>query len=372
MAEPVREIAIIGAGNGGCAAAADLTLRGFSVRLYGRSATTIAPVRERGGIELAGALGEHFAPLGDGHRRCRHGDPRRRPGGADGPDPRARRGRRRRCASSHRGAGPAGGAGPHRAPDPRHVAPQRAAASVRSATPRACPISRARAVRPRCASRQAVPLSGVRGVSRRAHRRARRAPAPGLPGDPARRQPAGDGVSLRQRNPPSAGHSCAMPAVSRRRAATTITTTTASARRSAADRRARSRAARGRARARRARAAASSSSSIATATPPRRRAPPGLAYEAFHQSEPDRWIRAPTSLDHRFLDEDVPYGLVPLSELGRFAGVPTPTIDHLIHLAAVAPRPRTIARRASRSSAWGLNGRDPAGAIALLDRGYVN
>ena len=38
MPEPIREIAIIGAGNGGCAAAADLTLRGFSVRLYGRSA----------------------------------------------------------------------------------------------------------------------------------------------------------------------------------------------------------------------------------------------------------------------------------------------------------------------------------------------
>jgi opine dehydrogenase len=61
-----------------------------------------------------------------------------------------------------------------------------------------------------------------------------------------------------------------------------------------------------------------------------------LAYEAFHQSEPDRWIRAPASLDHRFLNEDVPYGLVPLAELGHLAGVPTPTMDHLIHLASVA------------------------------------
>ena len=45
MSSSVREIAIIGAGHGGCAAAADLTLRGFSVRLYGRSSATIAPIR---------------------------------------------------------------------------------------------------------------------------------------------------------------------------------------------------------------------------------------------------------------------------------------------------------------------------------------
>ena len=60
---PIREIAIIGAGNGGCAAAADLTLRGFEVRLYGRSASTIAPISERGSIELTGSLGEHVVPI---------------------------------------------------------------------------------------------------------------------------------------------------------------------------------------------------------------------------------------------------------------------------------------------------------------------
>src|SRR5690606_24231417 len=27
----------------------------------------------------------------------------------------------------------------------------------------------------------------------------------------------------------------------------------------------------------------------------------GSAYEVFHQSEPNRWIRAPSTLDHRFL-----------------------------------------------------------------------
>ncbi len=61
----------------------------------------------------------------------------------------------------------------------------------------------------------------------------------------------------------------------------------------------------------------------------------GTVYEAFHQSEPDRWIRAPGSLDHRYLLEDIPYGHLVYSELGRLAGVPTPTIDHIIHLATV-------------------------------------
>ena len=61
----------------------------------------------------------------------------------------------------------------------------------------------------------------------------------------------------------------------------------------------------------------------------------GLAYEAFQQSVPDRFIKAPKSLDHRFLDEDIPYGLVLLSELGSLARIKTPSIDAMIHLAEV-------------------------------------
>lgn len=57
-------VAVLGAGNGGCAAAADLTLRGFSTRLYNRSPERLAPILERGGIETKGVLGEHFVELG--------------------------------------------------------------------------------------------------------------------------------------------------------------------------------------------------------------------------------------------------------------------------------------------------------------------
>jgi opine dehydrogenase len=59
----IKTIAIIGAGNGGCAAAAHLTQRGFDIRLYGRSAGTTEPLRAIGGVAYEGVLGEGFAPL---------------------------------------------------------------------------------------------------------------------------------------------------------------------------------------------------------------------------------------------------------------------------------------------------------------------
>ena len=57
----IHTIAVIGAGNGGCAAAADLTLRGYEARLYSRSERTLAPVLKRGGIELVEAGKKDFA-----------------------------------------------------------------------------------------------------------------------------------------------------------------------------------------------------------------------------------------------------------------------------------------------------------------------
>ncbi|MFQ5683413.1 MAG: NAD/NADP octopine/nopaline dehydrogenase family protein [Candidatus Binatia bacterium] len=56
----IRKITILGAGNGGCAAAADLTLRGYEVRLYSRSQTTLRPILERGGIQIVEAGTQNF------------------------------------------------------------------------------------------------------------------------------------------------------------------------------------------------------------------------------------------------------------------------------------------------------------------------
>ena len=46
-------------------------------------------------------------------------------------------------------------------------------------------------------------------------------------------------------------------------------------------------------------------------------------------------ITAQAQLDHRYINEDVGYGLVFMSALGRQAGVPTPTIDGIIQVASV-------------------------------------
>jgi opine dehydrogenase len=56
-------------------------------------------------------------------------------------------------------------------------------------------------------------------------------------------------------------------------------------------------------------------------------------------------IRAQDSLKHRYLDEDVGYGLVFLAELGNTIGVKTPMMDSVIHMAS------TIAERDYRGEA---------------------
>jgi opine dehydrogenase len=58
------EVALLGAGNGGCAAAADLSRRGYGVRLYGRPSERLDALRERGGIGLSGVIGDGFVPDG--------------------------------------------------------------------------------------------------------------------------------------------------------------------------------------------------------------------------------------------------------------------------------------------------------------------
>lgn len=52
-----------------------------------------------------------------------------------------------------------------------------------------------------------------------------------------------------------------------------------------------------------------------------------------HLSTAHAGIMAPTKLDSRLIVEDVPMGLVPISALGKAAGVPTPIIDSVITLA---------------------------------------
>ncbi len=62
----------------------------------------------------------------------------------------------------------------------------------------------------------------------------------------------------------------------------------------------------------------------------------GSIARACRESAPNRTIRAPGTLDHRYVHEDVGFGLTALSTFGRLAGVPTPVIEAQITLASAA------------------------------------
>ncbi|MFA5528677.1 MAG: NAD/NADP octopine/nopaline dehydrogenase family protein [Peptostreptococcales bacterium] len=58
-------------------------------------------------------------------------------------------------------------------------------------------------------------------------------------------------------------------------------------------------------------------------------------YEMIQLSKAHGLIKAPRSLKDRYLSEDVPFGLIPISLLSKQFNLKTPTIDSVIHLANV-------------------------------------
>lgn len=367
--KPIREIAIIGAGNGGCAGAADLTLRGFDVRLYGRSPSTVAPIIEQGVIDITGVLGERAVPIAkvtsDAGEAVRGADlvimmgpTHAHRAMAETIAPHLAEDQILLAAPGHtvllipnalRASGCKIGAfcetatlpyiARKRGPTAVHIT-QAARFLVFAAFPGGRTDELADAIKPVYPSVHPGInlLQTVFPYTNAIHH------PPAILCNAGRVEATGgdyyhyyDGIS------PAVGRMIDALDLERRAIAASLEVevlpfveqfyragyTTKAARDS------------------------------------------GLAYEVFHQSEPDRWIRAPSSLDHRFLNEDVPYGLVLLSELGRLAGVETPLIDHMIHLACVATGQdfRAIGLTLERV---GLGGLTRASATELLDRGYAN
>lgn len=56
-------------------------------------------------------------------------------------------------------------------------------------------------------------------------------------------------------------------------------------------------------------------------------------YEAIQANASYCGIKAPQTLQHRYILEDVPTGLIPIASFGRHLGVPTPFTDSLIQMA---------------------------------------
>src|SRR5271165_582636 len=90
----------------------------------------------------------------------------------------------------------------------------------------------------------------------------------------------------------------------------------------------------------------------------------------YNSDGPYQATGTPKSLDHKFITEDVPTGLIPMSALGAAAGVSTPAINALVELAQkmtgkdFAAEARTLKRLA-------LSGMDAPQVRRVMDEGFT-
>jgi opine dehydrogenase len=94
----------------------------------------------------------------------------------------------------------------------------------------------------------------------------------------------------------------------------------------------------------------------------------GSISRACLESEPNRTIKSPSALDHRYLHEDVGYGLVPIAALGRLAGIATPVIDALIRIASIAVG-INYGRDGLTLDKLGVVGKSPAELLQFVEDG---
>jgi opine dehydrogenase len=89
----------------------------------------------------------------------------------------------------------------------------------------------------------------------------------------------------------------------------------------------------------------------------------------YNPDGPYQATGTPNSLEHKFITEDVPTGLMPMSALGAAAGVPTPAIDALVEVVRsmtgkdFAAEARTLAR-------LGLGGMSATEIRRVMDEGF--
>lgn len=330
----VNRVAVIGAGNGGCAAAVDLSQRGFDVRLYGRNPSTLQPLQARGGIDYEGVLGEGFAPISiitsEAGKAVDHADVVIIMGPtyahvnmAQAVAPFLRPGQVFFAAPGHtltllahtlREAGHSQPVTCESVTLPyicRKVAADRVKVSRKSAKLKfsSFPATKAQELAARLAplfpTLSPVPtlLDTLFPYTNAIHH------PPALLCNIGRvESTGGDFFHYYEGITPSVGR--IIDALDSERLMV------ASAFGCQVDR--------------------LSDYFFQMGYTDENGWTGGTAYSTFHNSDPNRWIKAPATIDHRFFNEDVPFGLVPLTELGSLVGVSMPISDAVIALASVA------------------------------------
>jgi len=90
----------------------------------------------------------------------------------------------------------------------------------------------------------------------------------------------------------------------------------------------------------------------------------------YNSDGPYQATGTPKSLDHKFITEDVPTGLIPMSALGVAAGVRTPAIDALVEIARCMTG-KDFAAEARTLERLGLNGMDAAQIQRVVEEGFA-
>jgi opine dehydrogenase len=89
-----------------------------------------------------------------------------------------------------------------------------------------------------------------------------------------------------------------------------------------------------------------------------------------HDSDgPYQATGTPTSLDHKYITEDVPAGLIPMSSFGAASGVPTPAIDALIEIVRYMTG-KDFAAEGRTLDRLGLSGMDAPQIRRIMAEGF--
>jgi opine dehydrogenase len=89
----------------------------------------------------------------------------------------------------------------------------------------------------------------------------------------------------------------------------------------------------------------------------------------YNSDGPYQATGTPKSLDHKFITEDVPTGLIPMSALGAAAGVATPAIDALVELVRRMTG-KDFAADARTLDRLGLSGMDRPQIRRVVEQGF--